>query len=209
MAKITLEEFPSNSKEKQENQKIQPVVKNKVKTKKSIKKMIFTESLPSVASHVATEFILPATKRLAMDVVKMGTNAILGGFEKMLGIDRGRDYYDPLNNSRYSSNSRISYVDYSNLSTSTNLSSRFSTTPGYIPTDIIFRTREDAENVRVAMLQILETQRRVSVAQYKDLCREYPSHTDVKYGWTSLSTARVEECREGYYLSLPRPKPLI
>ena len=44
---------------------------------------------------------------------------------------------------------------------------------------------------------------------YKDLCREYPSHTDVKYGWTSLSTARVEECREGYYLSLPRPKPLI
>ena len=74
--------------------------------------------------------------------------------------------------------------------------------------DIFFDNRGEAEDVLVRMCELIDQYRIVTVGDLYDLVGETCSYTDNKYGWTDVSNARVEYCRDGYYIHLPRPMPI-
>jgi hypothetical protein len=59
------------------------------------------------------------------------------------------------------------------------------------------------------MYEILFKDGMVTVAELYELTGIEPSHTDMKWGWTSLTGSRPVSQRDGrYLLSLPRPEAL-
>lgn len=81
--------------------------------------------------------------------------------------------------------------------------------------DFIFDDRRDAEMVLVDMKELVDTYKRVTVADYIDLLKQYgvkvrdADHTDQKWGWTDLSDVGVKPARGGgHYIDLPKEYPL-
>lgn len=68
---------------------------------------------------------------------------------------------------------------------------------------IIFRTRSEAERVLRGLEDQIEQYRVASVADLYELLGEDCPWTATDYGWTSLSTARIDFVSEGYHLKLP------
>lgn len=198
---MNIPNYPSNNKSKPnttEKKRVEPVVKGKVKVKKNIKGLFLSEDLGSVAKYVLNEIMIPTAKRMAMDVITMGADRLING-ENASNRPSGSIL------DRY--NSRPTYVSYDRISSAVDRYRR--PRAGYIPEDITFDFRSDAEAVLSSMDAILEQYRVVSVLDYKDLCKAEPTSTDNKYGWTSLNTARVEVTRGGkWYIRLPKPMPI-
>ena len=69
-------------------------------------------------------------------------------------------------------------------------------------------TRGAAEAVLMRMEEILDRYEIVRVADVNDLIGIDGKYTDNNYGWTDISTAKVERVRDGYVLKLPRAMPL-
>ena len=58
------------------------------------------------------------------------------------------------------------------------------------------------------MADLCETYGQVTVADLYDLVGISGSFTDNNYGWTDMREASVRRVRDGYILSLPRPRQL-
>ena len=71
-------------------------------------------------------------------------------------------------------------------------------------------SRADADDVLDAMSDLIENYESVSVADLYDLIGIDVSgrYTYNDYGWTSLRNAEIVEVREGYWIKLPRPRPI-
>lgn len=71
--------------------------------------------------------------------------------------------------------------------------------------DIIFQTREDAEVALSSMEDVIKQHGVVSLADVYDIVgRVTPSYAANKYGWRSLTNAKVVRCREGYFIEVPK-----
>lgn len=70
--------------------------------------------------------------------------------------------------------------------------------------NIIFDSREDAEDVLDGLQQILDKYNNVSIGDFNDITGIIGSFTDHKYGWKDLSGASVTRSLDGYVLNLPR-----
>lgn len=189
-----------------EKRKLQKVVKGKVRTKKKsgtsrFMETFLTEDLNNVKSYVIGEVLIPAAKKALSDIVTNGIDMILYG---EAGASRRRE-------SR--SGSRVSYQRYYDEDRRDRRDrdrERYSvrSRSGYNFDDIIFDTRGEAENVLIAMEQEIDNYGIVSVADLYELVGITGNYTDNKYGWTSLNTADVTRCRDGYMLRLPRALPI-
>ena len=194
------------AKTNEEKRKLQKVVKGKVRTKKKsgtsrFMETFLTEDLNNVKSYVIGEVLIPAAKKALSDIVTNGIDMILYG---EAGASRRRE-------SR--SGSRVSYQRYYDDDRRDRRDrdrERYSvrSRSGYNFDDIIFDTRGEAENVLIAMEQEIDNYGIVSVADLYELVGITGNYTDNKYGWTSLNTADVIRCRDGYTLRLPRALPI-
>ena len=188
-----MSEYGSNS-NKSKKETVKPVVKGKTKIKKNYKKMIISDDAGSVGNYVFSELLIPSVKKVISEGVKMAIDRILYG-----GDTPSSNYYRDNRNTPYVSYSRMSSRDDRG---------RHERTAGYSPEDVIFTSRADANEVLAGMDEILDRYGVLSVAEYKDLAGVQSSYTDAKFGWTSLNSASVLNCRDGYYIKLPRPYPI-
>ena len=72
--------------------------------------------------------------------------------------------------------------------------------------EVIFDSRDTAEQVLQHMNSIVDDYGVVTVEDLYNLAALNISHTAHKYGWTDLSNVKVVTCKHGYCLTLPKPR---
>lgn len=198
-----MERFESNSHKYKQEQKaandrpeIKPVVTNPVKVKKNdfrrFAGAIISEEAHNVKNYILMDVVIPAIRNTIVDIITGSTQRIFGGSSSKPGTPA----------------SRFSYNNCYRKEDSTKRAESVQSNRFYYD-DIVFTNRLDAENVLEAMGNIIEQYNMVSVNDLYDLCNKTGSPTDARYGWTSLSTARVDWTRDGYILNLPKALPLV
>lgn len=184
-----------------ETKKVEKIVSGKVTTKKKNDFQKFAEDfvredISKIKSYIWNDLIVPTIKNTIWDAFTNSLDMILfgesGGHSKKKSpaskVSYGKYYEKERNKPSYgNSNSRDIY-DYD---------------------EIILNNRGEAEDVITRMMEIMdEYDGMVSVADLYELVGVSSRYTDNNYGWTDLSTARVERVKDGYLLKLPRIQSL-
>lgn len=149
------------------------------------------DDLKSVRSYVIYDVLIPAAKDTLSSVVSNGLDMLLFGESKhssRVKRDKNKSY--------------ISYNDYydrkpSNRGYSGSHSKTFD--------NMVFTTREEAEDVMTAMFDMLEQYDAVPVSAMYELAGRSSDFTMRKWGWTDLSGICIRLTRSGYLLEVPRP----
>ena len=203
---IVMSDYKPNSHKYKDNQangvekkKVEKVVTGNVKTRKKseISKfadVFISEDAANVKSYILTDVLVPAIKKLVVDIVKDGVEMIMYG-----------------NNGRRSE-SRSSYVSYRSYSDRDrdrrDDRSSYRTRSAYEHEDIILESRGEAEEVLTRMDELVATYGFVSIADMYDLVGKTCNYTDNKYGWTNIRNAEPVRVRDGYMLKLPKALPI-
>ena len=175
-----------------------PVVSSAVQTKKksgiaSIAKTFLAEDLADVGAYLWAERIVPAIKKTlvnigtdAVNMIFLGKNAASSSSSTQSGPKVSyRSYYDePKRNEIPQATNRF---DYGQLE---------------------FKSRGDAEAVRVEMGHICHRWGYVRVSDMFDLANLVPPVSSFKYGWTDVSRAVVRGSGDSYYIELPKAMPI-
>lgn len=192
-----------NQTENVDKKTVQKVVKGGAKTKKKseiskIASNMISEEVKSIKEYAIYEVLIPVIKDTIVQLVEGSVNMIFHG-----------EVRSSSKSSRSSSNaSRVSYKDYYDDKRNKDHSRddrRGATRYSY--DDVIFDTRQDAEDVLNRMDEIVEQYGVVTVADLFDLAGITGNgYTDQNYGWTSTRSASVERTRTNeYFLKLQRP----
>lgn len=201
-----MEEYKPNShkykKRVGEEKKVKKVISGdaKIKKKNGARKLadvFVAEDVSSVKSHVVSDIVVPAVKKIIADIVKDGIDMILYG---VTGQRRS-----------YSDGFRAPYVDYNKVSVRRDdrrpvNHQVINNMPSY--DNIILNSKGDAELVLSTMDDIIDSYGEVSVAALYELVGLKSRYTDNNYGWINLGNAKVTRVIDGYLLDLPRAVPL-
>lgn len=198
---MEIKDYPSNSYSKKpamdaqvktdQVERAKPVTSNatSVKKKSGLKKFteaFFQEDLKTIANYIRNDVLIPAAKGLILNTV----NAILYPNGGAPGYSSS-----PLN--------RVNHIAYNKMSQqrANYIDSNSSMDFG----DVIFQTRQDAENVRMALCERCDEYGRASWMDLYDLAgvRDIPFTAD-RYGWRDLRMSRVETAGGGYIIRLPK-----
>lgn len=204
-----MENYPSNSHKlkdqpaKREKKVEKPVVTGHATTKKKSELSKFTEAFitedaASVKSYILQDVVIPAAKRIIDDVV-------VGSLRMVLFGERGR------NGGGHTNASKVSYRSYYERENGRRDSTPSRMRSGFDYDNITFDNRGDAEAVLSEMETIIESDyKMVSVADLYDLADvSNTNYAANRYGWTNLSSAKIERDRDGrYYIRLPKALPL-
>lgn len=194
-----MDDYPGNShkekNKKEERKKVKKVTSSNVRFKnktfgRKFSETFFNNSLDGVISYVVQEVLIPYAKDTIYDAMTNGLDFLMYGTER-----------------KKSSNKKSPYVSYTKYYDDRNerrkISEKSRRTHNFEET--LFESRWDAQEVLDGMLDILEDQRFVTVADYYDLCGIAPEFTDENYGWTNLRTAEVRKERNGgFSIRLPK-----
>lgn len=149
--------------------------------------LFVSDEVDDVPSHLLRNVVIPAIKRTISDCVEIGLNGETGK-RRISGSSIVSEY-----RGGNGSQNRTRY-DIQNL---------------YEIDDIILDTYGDCEAVLDEMRDLIEQYGMVSVNDLYDMLGTSSTrHTDSKYGWTSLRTAKIVPMRGGFMLKLPRVVPL-
>lgn len=167
----------------------------KVKSKTSLIKKLRDTFVPgdvtSVRSYVINEVIVPGIKNLIVDTIGM---FVLG--DNYSG--RGRTY---------SSIGRRDRTSYSvRLDSDRNRYATVRTGGKY--RDIIYETREDAQDVLEELDNLIRDYGRASISDLYSASGITPDFTDEKLGWVDLKRATIRRVPDGYILDMPKAYPL-
>ena len=151
--------------------------------------------------YMVLEVVIPAIQDTLID-------AFQGGVEKLIRGEGARSRRGA-STSAYSS---VGHVNYQGISsnkppTTRTLSQRSRTRHDF--GEIVIASRQEAEEVLERLYDVLSRYGSVPVADLYALTGIQSSHTDHKWGWTSLRGAKVARLRNGgFLLDLPDPEPL-
>ena len=197
---MDLNNLKSNAhKSKKERKMPDSVIKGSAKAKKksSGRKFIETfvaEDLNTIKDHVIQDKVKPAILEMIYDAVTDGLEISLFGLA-------GRK-------KRTTSGGYTAYGSYYKAGGESKLAQKAQPKPkksAYDMTEIEFDFKEDAENVLDQLCENIQEYGDVSGEVLCHLLGQSSSYTDRNYGWTDLSTARIDRVRGGtYILSLPR-----
>lgn len=191
----------NQEKEVKEAMRPKSIVKGKVVKKKRglfarFKDSFIKEDPKTVRKYLWEDVIYPAIVDNVFDIL---TNAYDMTFRGERGGRRK-------SNGGNSLGSRINYGSFF-------IGDRREKAPTYRRSDIAhnfdqlyFESRAEAENVLDAMVEIANSDyKQVTVADFYDLVGITGEHTDNKFGWRELGSAKVKgDARNGYYIDLPR-----
>lgn len=204
-------DYQGNSKNKGAKAKLDPSVKKdelkKVVTgdvvvkkegvSSKFKRVFLGGDFHTAADYVLSEVLLPALRNLLADTVSKGADRLIYGDSAR---KRGptnyaprTQYHNPLirQDPRYLPNQPPVQRWTGNQKTFHN---------------IIVSTKEDADGVVEAMIDIVDKYEVVSIADLNEILglpSTEGSHVDNKWGWTNLRSIEVRQVREGHEISFP------
>ena len=216
--------FPSNSfssrastqaeqpQSKPEKPRQTRVVKGKVikRKKNPLRQLIGTfilEDRDDIGSYILHDIVIPKVKDLLYDVVTGGTDRALYGEGHRPANRGGYTSYGRYYSGGGTGSSTVSYGGSVSVNTPTSRSIS-SIKTGRTIDDILFDSREEAEDVLADMLTIIEQYGSASVMDLYDLIGATSTYTDTQYGWFNLGSATVRHIRDGFILELPKPQYL-
>lgn len=187
-------------KEALEPRKVEKVIKGTAKVKpnrvRKFADIFLAEDRKSVKEYIVHDVLIPTVKKTIDTIISEGTHIFLWG-------SKG-------SGSRTSSGSKISYSsfydkggrDFGRGYADTSRTHR-------ITDDITVPTRGDAEEVLITLNEMLDRYPTVRVADLYDAVGLTCDWTGNDYGWTDISTARIERTRDGEYaIIMPRAMPI-
>jgi hypothetical protein len=205
-----MDEFPPNSKRMRETEpreKIKPVTSAKAVRRKrglgrQFKATFFSGNGRDVFSYMIEEVAIPRIRDMFHDAMQSGIDRLIYG-----------DARRPRRTSGPMGTSSVGHVDYRGMGVSS------ATSPQRILSrqskarhdfdELVIASAQDANEVLDRMFDILSRYGEVTVAHLYELTGIQSSHTDMKWGWTSLRGARAMRLAQGgYLLDLPRPEEL-
>lgn len=201
--------LPSNSYKNKESKskndkKVEKAIEGEVIQKKKgvgkqLAELFVGDDAKDVGRYLLFDVFLPAAKSTISDLVSQGVDRFLFGSSST-------------KSSRISGSSYTSYGSRNRFRGSTERSedTRYASTRKNRTeyTDILFRTRDEAEAVFDKMLALIDSYDVVSVADFNDLVGITGEYTDEKFGWSDLADVTIVRKRDGYLIDLDRPKPL-
>lgn len=168
---------------------------------RQFKETFIAGSARGAFDYVVMEVVIPAVRDTMAD-------AIQSGFERLIfGESRTRR-----SGSSPPSYSNVGHVNYQGMSSNKPQTSRMLSRQSRARHDfgeIVLQNRREAEEVIDRMYDVLARYGSVTVATLYELTGIQASHTDEKWGWTSLAGSKAARQRNGgFLLDLPDPEPL-
>lgn len=201
------ERYPSNSLTKHEAAKpeekkkpdIQPIVKEGVAMKKKglgdkFSETFLVSDIKSVFSEMIFDVLIPSVKDAISELVRGTVDGMLFGGTRRGPSRRDRSFTKPY----------VSYRD-SYDDRRRDIRDRRRPAPSLVD-DLTFNSRADAEDVRSAMLDLIDEYQVASVKDLYSYAGLKSDFTMEKYGWYDLSDSSIRRVSEGWLLSLPKPK---
>ena len=177
--------------EKEEPKK-EVVAKGNLKKKslgEKLKEVFIGEDIQNVGDYILKEVIVPTIKNTVVDIIQNGISLLIFG-----------------ENNRNDRRRNGQYVSYGSYSSNNSRNSRRDDRRNAPASkgDIIFDSRGDAQAVLDHLLDILDTYRAVTVANFYEAADVPSNYQDRKWGWTDLRYAEVRMARGGgWYIDLP------
>ena len=153
--------------------------------------VFFAENIDNIGDYIFEEVVKPGIKNMLFDGVKKAWELLIYGENAPVQTTTASKY-----KSAWEQQNAVR-----NVTTSVGRK-------GYSYDTIVVQNRAEGERVLVKLGQILSEVGSVTVADMYDLVGEVHNYTDNKWGWTSLTGARVQLAREGYVVKMPDPIPL-
>lgn len=160
------------------------------------------DSAESVFQYVLFDIVVPRAKDLLFEMISGGSErALFGSSTRSSRASRG-------NRSRL-----VDKTDYKGLSESGSTRRERDISPrgraSHNFEEILIPTRGEAEQVLDTLLALIDQYDSATVADLYSTVGISTDHTDLKFGWTDLTEARIEPARGGgYILELPRAETL-
>lgn len=196
-------EFPSQSNKSREPREVQPVVMNAGRVRKTpmgtrLRETFFQGNARDVWGAMFWNVFMEGIRDNVADAFHEGVDTLLrgqgggGGYRRSRsGISRNssvsRHNPDRALGSGRTQEDRYSRDDRNRQNTSV----------------IELDSRAEAEQVLVSLNASLDQFDVVTLAEFYQLVKISPEHTDYKFGWEDLGNARIAHSRGAYYLDLP------
>lgn len=180
--------------------KVEKIVHGTVKRKKRNQLERFTDiflpdDIGNLKDYVIMDVLVPMIKKSIMDTVDTLLNGSSGSYRKKSGGTKVsyRGYYESERDRERNRRDREER--------------RYRNTYDY--DTISIDSRGEAEDVLDELHDLIARYGIASVGDFYELVGVRGTHTDNKYGWTSLKTATVSRNRDGSYsIRLPKPMPI-
>jgi len=170
---------------------------------KAARDEFISEDAPNIGSYIIYDILLPALRDMISDIGH-------GALDMAMGTETRR--YDRRDYGRSSYISYDRYYDDRDRRKRDRDEERRARRRGDRDLDeMVFKYREDAEDVLDRMCDYIERYGDVPVSYFYDLCGETVpgDFTSDDWGWTNLSQAKVSKAgRKGYYIDFPRARQL-
>ena len=211
-------DFPGNShtekvkKKKQEEEKpvknIEKVVEGTVVQRKRgwwrrVQDAMTGDDAQTVGAYILYEVAIPAFRDLIFDIIRNGAErSLYGEVRPSRGSGRGFGRNNAIN---YGSMSRSrDDRDYRNERREVSSRARRNHDFG----EIIIPDRGEAEEVIDRLVDLIDRFGVATISDLYDLVGVTSDHSDEKWGWYNLASARAVRTRDGYLLDLPRTEPI-
>lgn len=152
--------------------------------------------LKTVKNYLIWDVGIPWLKKGALDMFHKGVDKFFGG------------NYSNNNNRNNGNGAYVSYgSQYSGNATSVTPYRKYDPNRqgGLSTITARFDSREDAEAVLFQMNDILGRFNIVKVSDFYESCGMPTEYTWHRYGWTDISSARVDALADGFEIRMPRP----
>ena len=193
------QEYKPNSNRSKELQpkRVEKVISGTAKVKESGSRKLMdafiSEDAATAKSTIFLDVIVPAVKKLFVDIIETGLDVVLYG-------GSGRVKSGP-------KTGKVSYNGYYNKPDTSRQRDYRSPVKGEY-SDVLLETRGEADNVLFQLGELIDQYDVASIADLYDLVGLTANFTDQKYGWTDIRNAQIIRMREGYLLKLPKAKLL-
>lgn len=173
---------------------------------KKFKDVFMTEDIGSVREYIIWDQIIPA-------LIDGIYNTVMGTLSMMFyGKIRGTKGNGPRrSNQNWQPGTQFSYDQVNNRRPSIRDGGYFRRPNSATVDEIVVDTYNDAAAVLEELIAYLEQYGRVPISAYYDAfgVTDNRDWTNVRWGWTTLNTAKVVPVRGGgYTVDLPNPEPL-
>lgn len=201
-----MDDFPAQSHKSREPREVLPVTTEAGRVRKTPAGRRFRETFiqgdaQSVWSSMIWDAFLPGVRDNVANAIHEGIDALLGGMSG--GARRTHSRYS-------SSRNGISVNRHSPDKVLTGRSERYDDDArrNQDVSVIEIDSRVEAEEVLSQMNLIIDQHDVCTLADFYQMVRITPQHTDYKFGWEELGNARVVHSKGSYYIDLPRPSQL-
>lgn len=213
-----MRDFPANSRRAQEEihessdepKRIERITSEDAELKRrglgrKVKDTFIGGTARGAVEYVVTDVVVPSIRDLLFEAFHEGMQKLIFGDSR---IRRGGGTSSGYPNvSGYQPQVNYSAMSTGKPTTTRSLSQRSRARHDF--GEILIQNRQEAEDVLDRLYEELSRYGRVPVSVLYELTGIQSSHTDHKWGWTSLRGANVVGTRgKGYLLDLPNPEPL-